>query len=482
MRLIITSIIIGSLLFISCGNDKMTITTDNEEALANFLQGRDLVEKVRLGDARIYFQKAVEQDSTFALAWLYHSFIQTDLSKRYASIEKAKDLIENVSEGERILILANYAKFHGKEKKREKYLQELVETYPKDERVLGDLGNFYFEHHKLEKALVYYKRAISINPEYSAPYNQMGYTYRYQNNYPAAEESFKKYITLIPDDPNPYDSYAELLLKMGEFDVSMETYQKALELDPDFTPSYFGVASNMIYMREFGKARNQLKRLAKIAVTDDQIAQAHYGCAIAYVAEGNLESGIEEIDIITEISVRNSNSIDVIKNHYLKALVFYEFGKLDEAQNVLQEGYKYLKMSVLPMEVKNGLERTYYIYNTLIAAKNGRMGQAEKSLETYSALIQTDINEHRKKTIHLLKGIIAYSNKDFKNALTELKETDIEEPMNLFWLGMTQVAVNDNQSAIKNFTKLIHYNGLATVHYVLLRNRAEKELARLRAI
>ena len=54
--------------------------------------------------------------------------------------------------------------------------------------------------------------------------------------------------------------------------------------------------------------------------------------------------------------------------------------------------------------------------------------------------------------------------------------------MNLFWLGMTQVAVNDNQSAIKNFTKLIHYNGLATVHYVLLRNRAEKELARLRAI
>ncbi len=483
MRLIITTFIVaGTLLIIGCGSDKMSITTNSEEALASFLQGRDLVERVRLEDSKTYFEKAVELDSSFALAWLFLSFVQPDLSKRFDYIERSRSHADGVSEGERIYILANYSNFHGDEKKREKYLQELVEMYPKDERLVGELGNFYFERHKFDKSMVYYKRAISINPEYSTPYNQMGYTYRYQNNFPAAEESFKKYITLIPDDPNPYDSYAELLLKMGEFDVSMETYQKALEIDPDFTPSHFGLASNLIYMREFGKARNQLKRLSKIAVTDDQVTRAHYGCAIAYLAESNLDKGIEEIDVITDISINNSNSVGVIRNYYLKSLVYYEFGQLDKAKETVDEGYKYLKMSVLPQEIKNNLERVYYIYNTYIEAKMGHIEEATKSSENYASLIAGDRYENREKVLNLLKGVIAFSGKEYEMALAQFEKTDLQDPMSMYWLGITHVALENNKSAIENFENLIKYNGLATVQYVLLRNRAEKQLARLKAI
>jgi tetratricopeptide (TPR) repeat protein len=465
-----------------CSNDKMPITTDNQEALTNFLQGRELVEKVRVEDARDYFERAVAIDSSFALAWLYLSFIQPDISVRYEYIEKARSLTDQVSEGEKICIMATYANFQGDEKGREKYLQELVDKYPNDERVVTDLGNFYFERHNFDKAMVYYKRAITINPEFSTPYNQMGYSYRYQDNFSAAEDAFKKYIKLIPDDPNPYDSYAELLLKMGEFDVSIETYKKSLEIDPDFTPSHFGVASNLIYMREYAKARNQLKRLSKIATTDDQISRAHYGCAIAYLAEGDLEKGIEEIDVISELAIKNSNSIGVIRNYLLKSWIYYEFGELKKAKESADKGYELLQMSVLPQEIKNNLKRVYHIYNTIIEAKQGNLEEAKKSTEEYASLIKNENNEERIRTHNLLKGIVAYSNNNYEAALSDLQNSQLHEPMGMYWLGMTEVALGDSQAAIKYFEDLLKYNGLATVQYVLLRKRAEKELARLKAI
>jgi hypothetical protein len=54
--------------------------------------------------------------------------------------------------------------------------------------------------------------------------------------------------------------------------------------------------------------------------------------------------------------------------------------------------------------------------------------------------------------------------------------------VSLYWLGETHIALKDNKTAIENFDKLIKNNGLATVQYVLLRNRAEKLVARLKAM
>jgi len=123
MRLIFLTLIFGAVIIIGCGSDKMSITTSNEEALANFQQGRDLVERVRVVDSKTYFENAVELDSSFALAWLYLSYTQADISQRFDHIEKSRSLADGVSEGERIYILSAYYGFHGDEKKE--LLQEM---------------------------------------------------------------------------------------------------------------------------------------------------------------------------------------------------------------------------------------------------------------------------------------------------------------------------------------------------------------------
>src|SRR5690349_6998963 len=49
---------------------KIPITTSSDEAKQAYLKGRDLAEKLRATDAHAQYQKAVELDPNFALAWV----------------------------------------------------------------------------------------------------------------------------------------------------------------------------------------------------------------------------------------------------------------------------------------------------------------------------------------------------------------------------------------------------------------------------
>ena len=189
-------VFIFPILFLACQEENLPVSTKSDVALQNYLKARELFEKVNYQDAVPFLEAALEADSNFALAYLFLAQTRPSVNDRYSLIEKAKSLSNNVSKGERLIILGYEAGAFGYSKKQEKYFQELVEAYPKDEQALLHLANFYFGQREYDKSLVYYKRIIEINPNFSIPYNQMGYVYRYKQDYPAAEESFKKYIKL----------------------------------------------------------------------------------------------------------------------------------------------------------------------------------------------------------------------------------------------------------------------------------------------
>jgi tetratricopeptide (TPR) repeat protein len=466
---------------VGCENDKVPITTSSEEALQDFITGRDLIEKVRHQDAKEYLERAILKDPEFALAHLYRAFTKTSNQLQLEEIAKAKSLIDKVSEGERLCILAFDAGIYGYGKKQEAYLQALVENYPKDERALNFLGSYYSEQHELDKAIVYFKRAIQNNPNHPNSYNQIGYAYRYMNNYSAAEESFKKYIKLNPDDPNPYDSYAELLLKMGEFEVSIETYEKALEMNPDFAPSHFGIASNLIYLREYNKARNQLKRLSRIAVNDEQRRTAILGCAVVYLAEGDFETGLNEIDKLDVLAKSNSDTVAMVQNQFLKAEVLLEFGKLDDSRDKMILANKIIDSANFSDDLRNNFQRRYLYNSTRLMVEKSQINQAKEFAAELSKVLKKNDNPLLMTYNHSLSGIIAFAEQDYDKAIAELKQSNLEDPYNQYRLAMVYQAKGEKESAIEKYEEVLKYNGLVSIVYVIIRQRAEQQLIRLKA-
>jgi len=184
---------------------KMPITTTSKEALKAYIAGRDLNEKLRGAEARVQFQRAIELDPKFALA--YVGLIQTaeGPTEAYPALRKALELVDRVSDAEANMIRAIEAGVNAQLDEQRGFFEANVKAYPNDERAHSMLGNHYFGIQDWEAAIAEYARALAINPDFSPPYNQLGYALRFLNRDDEAEKTFKKYTQLIPDKPNPYD-------------------------------------------------------------------------------------------------------------------------------------------------------------------------------------------------------------------------------------------------------------------------------------
>jgi tetratricopeptide (TPR) repeat protein len=319
---------------------KIPITTSSQQALKYYLEGRNLADKIRYVESRQYFQKALQEDPDFAMAYLNMAITAPSASELFRNFNKAKVLIDGVSEGENILILGFEAgNINGNLARQENLYRKLTEIYPDDERALNILAGHYFIVQEYANAVENYKKVIEINPDFSQAYNQLGYAYRFMGEYEKAEKAFKNYINLIPNDPNPYDSYAELLMKMGKYDASIENYRKALNANPKFITSFLGIASNMNYQGNHKQARNELKVMYKQAENDALRRTALNAEAISYVDEGNFESALELLDESYKLAESAGDTSAMANDLISLGNVLLESGKPNNALANYEEAF-----------------------------------------------------------------------------------------------------------------------------------------------
>ena len=204
---------------------KIPITTRSEEARVLYIEARDLAEKLRAADAREVYRKTTALDDGFALAWYGLALSAQSPKEFWEALDRAKALAGEVSEGERLMILALDAGARSDPATQVRSLEQLTAAFPRDERAWNLLGANHFGRQEYDDAIAAYEKALALAPEFSVPYNQLGYARRFMGDYDGAEEAFERYVALIPDDPNPYDSYAELLMKTGRFEESVAQYE-----------------------------------------------------------------------------------------------------------------------------------------------------------------------------------------------------------------------------------------------------------------
>ena len=143
---------------------KIPITTSSEEARKEFLEGRNLADKLQATKSLEHFDKAIALDSNFAIAYLNRSnasFIAKDF---FSYLKKAVALSDRCSKGERLLILANEAGAYGKSVEQKEYLDSLLSLYPGDERVLFAVGTYYFGLQDYTKTIEHLQKALLLPP------------------------------------------------------------------------------------------------------------------------------------------------------------------------------------------------------------------------------------------------------------------------------------------------------------------------------
>jgi tetratricopeptide (TPR) repeat protein len=461
----------------SPGGGKIPVTTASEEARKEFLQGRDLAERLLAQDSIQHFDKAVALDPNFALAELGRANASPTAKEFFDHLKKAVSLAGKASEGERLLILANEAGANGEAVKQKEHLDKLVAAHPNDERAHFQLGGYHFGQQEFAKAIEHYKKATELAPNYSPAYNILGYAYRQNGDYANAEQAFKKYIELIPNDPNPYDSYAELLLKMGKYEDSITQYRKALSIDPNFVASRNGIAADLLYLGKPDEAAAELQAINDKARSDGDRRTALFGMTVVQVDGGKLDKALEEVNKQYALGEKTGDVAAMTGDLQLRGNILVEMGRYDEAKEQFERLLKMTQDSGLSQEIKDNAKLFHHYNLVTVALGKKDYATAKAEAEEFRKGAEAAKNPNQMRQAHELAGMIALAEKDYDKAIAELQQASQQNPQNLYRLSQAYQGKGDNAKAKEFGTKAAGFNSLPQLNYAFIRTKAKKMAA-----
>ncbi len=452
---------------------KIPVTTSSAEAKAEFLQGRDMVEKLLITDSVAHFAKAVSLDPNFAWGELSLATSAPTGNEFFDHLNKAVSLADKASNGEKLLILATEAGANNNAVKQKEYLDQLVAAYPNDERAHFNLGGYYFGQQDYSNAIEHYLKATEIAPSYSTAFNILGYAYRQNADYANAEKAFQKYIELIPKDPNPYDSYAELLLKMGRFDDSIAQYRKALAIDSNFVNAHQGIAMDLLYLGKPDEATAELQSFTKKARTDGEVRTALFALTVVHVDGGKMAKALEDVDKQYALGQKTSDVPAMAFDRGLKGNILLEMGKADQAKAEFEAGVKLVEGSNLSQEIKDNAKLVGHYNLARVAAAKKDFAAAKSEADEFRKGAEASKNPAQAKNAHELDGIVALAEKSYDRAIAELQQANQQNPQDMYRICQAYQGKGEAEKAKESCAKAASFNSLPQVNYAFVRTKAK---------
>ncbi len=454
---------------------EITVTTSSKEAMDLFLAGRDKIENLELTSAAPLFDKAIQKDPEFALAYLYRAQSGGGYNVFRQNLDKAVSLSPKASEGERLIISYYHAFADGNGEKQKESLDKLLSTFPSDKRVESIAGEYYYGINDFQQALTHFKKASEIDKNFAPVYNMIGYCEEGLNSFPEAEAAFQTYIKLIPTNPNPYDSYAELLLKMGKYDESIAQYKKALDKDPSFTTSLAGIGNNYVFKGDFASARKYFQDYYDKSTAINGKLDALYQKAVSYIYEGKHEEAVKAFDDFRTLAEKENLVPSAINSYAAQGFTATEGGNPKEGREYFQKATDLLAKSTLPESTKENITMNSLFWKFYYLTANNELDKAQAAADECKAKVESRKNPNEEMFFNTLLGIFEVKRGNFDKAINYFSKGDNQDPLTWYYNAVAYSKNGDKENAAKLFSKVSKWNE-SSMNLAFVRKDAMEEL------
>ena len=347
------------------------VTTHSPEAYRYYLEGIDYYNKVYFTEAAKSYKKALEYDSTFAMAYFRLALLE-DWEERKKLMAKAVEYSDKVSQKERYYIKTSAAGISGDNEHYLEGLQQMAKHYPEDKEVLQWLASYYYERRQFEEAIRYFNQAIKIDPLFKLIYNMLAYAYDQMGDFEKSIWAINKYISIAPDEANPYDTRADLYAWNGKMEQAIRSYKKALEVKPDFYASLRKLGHMHLFKREYAKAESCYKELSSSNEKDIRSGGRTY-LAILPLYQGRFQEALEVLD--HGIAADKMEQVPGVFKYLMKAFIYKEKKDLGAALREAKSSVDVLTRAYPDRPVNM---RDFYAY---FLAESGKTKQAKEVVD-----------------------------------------------------------------------------------------------------
>ena len=251
--------------------------TENPEAYNLYVKGRSFQDKgseEEIEKGLDYFQQAIEEDPTYALAY--------------------------VGKADCYILLADYGYHSSKE------------AYP--------------------KARAAAEKALEMDNTLAGAYASLGYVkFKYDWAWAGAERDFKRAIELDPNYAYAPLYYSLYLSEMGRHDEAIKEAKRGLESNPLSRDCNNILGWNLFLARRYDRGIEQFQNLLEI---DQNYIAAHWNLANIYAGKGMYSEAIAEVQKAVELSENNTTTVAVLG--YIYALAGRRDGAMKVLNDLLE--------------------------------------------------------------------------------------------------------------------------------------------------
>ncbi|MBI4427650.1 MAG: protein kinase [Ignavibacteriales bacterium] len=249
--------------------------TDNSQAFELYSSGRGYLQnyaKLSNVDYAIQlFQKALQEDSLFALAYAalgesYWRKYEVTKDRQWIgpaveNAEKATKLGEVLSPVH--LTLGMVQRGTGNYEQAVTALKQAIDLDSLNSDAHRELAQAYIKLSNFALAEAAFRNAIRIQPSRWAAYSDLGSFYFSQKRYDEAAGQFMKVIDLGPDNPRGHSGLGACYFRLNRRAEAYEALERSVKVDTLYYPGYSNLATNYFFDGAYADAaRNYEKALA----------------------------------------------------------------------------------------------------------------------------------------------------------------------------------------------------------------------------
>jgi non-specific serine/threonine protein kinase len=312
------------------------VTTNSPEAYRYYLEGVYYSQKYNLQKAEECFNRALEYDSTFAMAYFRLAHIKRGPEKTKL-LKLAVKYSHKAGQKDRHYINFLNSLMAKKSDKAIKHLKQIVKYYPEEKEAYFWLGAVYscnlFDP---KRSLKYYKRSIEIDPDFGYTYNQLAYVYNQLGEFEKSLAAINKCISLKPDEAYSLDTRGDMYAFNGKTKQAIVSYKKALEMRM-VNQTLRKVGYLHLLTRKYPEAETYFQQLC--ACNDKDYRSEGRAClSLIYVHQGQFKKALEILKE-AEIADKLENYKGTWKalKHLLRSHIFEAQGSPDKAVKEIED-------------------------------------------------------------------------------------------------------------------------------------------------
>jgi TolB-like protein/Flp pilus assembly protein TadD len=380
--------------------------TENDEAYLAFVQAHNLAATVgdfeKLKQSKQLYQRAIELDPQFALAFARYSQLESWIVHRFERTperrEKAQTLAERALQLQPDLPEAHLARGFSYYYGDNNYAAALKEFeiarsgLPNESEVYFSIGAIQRRQGKWAESTANLEKAVSLNPKDIWALQNLAFNYQMLRNFDKANEAIDRALALDPTALGPLEVKSQLAVaEKGDFSVAEKAFDavKSAQMSAQDRLETANSRADVFLLER--KYRQGLQAVESLP--DDQLAAFPGALGDKYYEIGFARKALQDEAGAHEAFLKAKNAVeeelkrspDVEKTHIRLAKVLAQLGERDAALAEAQRATELLPESKDAFggpEITAGVAEVY----TILGDKSGAIEILEELLSQPSAV------------------------------------------------------------------------------------------------